>query len=95
MIPSLTGSFAFRNDPLSLFFVFVILLISAPAAVYSTGYLKGEYSAGKIKLAWLLLALFVASTLAVVCASNLVLFLVLWEIMSLVSYFLVIFRLRA
>ncbi|MCX5785226.1 MAG: proton-conducting transporter membrane subunit [Elusimicrobia bacterium] len=91
MIPSITGSFAFLNDPLSLFFVFVILLISAPAAVYSAGYLKGDYSAGKIKTAWLLLALFVLSMLAVVSVSNLVLFLIFWEIMSLVSYFLVIF----
>ena len=91
MLPSLTGSFAFQNDPLSLFFAFVIFLISAPSAVYSAGYLKGEYSAGKIKLAWLLLAFFILSMLAVVAASNLVLFLICWEIMSLVSYFLVIF----
>ncbi|PIU17833.1 MAG: hypothetical protein COT18_11940 [Elusimicrobia bacterium CG08_land_8_20_14_0_20_59_10] len=91
MIPSITASFAFLNDPLSLFFVFVILLISAPAAVYSVGYLKGGYSGGKVKLAWFLLVLFVLSMLAVVSVSNLVLFLVFWEIMSLVSYFLVIF----
>ncbi|HAF96084.1 MAG: hypothetical protein A2X34_06520 [Elusimicrobia bacterium GWC2_51_8] len=91
MIPSITGNFAFLSDPLSLFFVFVIFLISAPAAIYSAGYLKGDYSGGKIKLAWLLLALFVLSMLAVVSASNLVLFLIFWELMSLISYFLVIF----
>jgi hydrogenase-4 component B len=78
-------------DPLSLFFLFVILAVSLPSAVYSCGYLKGEYSPAKIALAWILLVAFVLSMALVVTVRNVFLFLVAWEIMSLVSYFLVIF----
>lgn len=81
----------FFNDPLSRFFVFTILLICLPSAVYSIGYLKGAYSKKRIFIAWILLILFVISMLLVVTARNAFVFLVFWEIMSLVSYFLVVF----
>ncbi len=81
----------FLFDPLSLFFIFVIFLVSAPSAVYSLGYLKGECSGRKTFLAWILLAAFIISMSAVVAAANAFVFLVSWEIMSLVSYFLVVF----
>ncbi|MGE5279287.1 MAG: proton-conducting transporter membrane subunit [Deltaproteobacteria bacterium] len=86
----LSGS-SFFVDPLSLFFLFVIAVVSLPAAVYSLGYFKGESAPGRTALAWSLLALFVASMAAVVTAGNALVFLVAWELMSLVSYFLVIF----
>ncbi|MCX5712469.1 MAG: proton-conducting transporter membrane subunit [Candidatus Omnitrophica bacterium] len=78
-------------DPLSLFFIFVICLISLPSAIYSLGYLKGFYHRPKIALAWALLIVFVLSMVFVVTAGNLLFFLVAWEVMSLASYFLVIF----
>ena len=81
-------------DPLSLFFLFVIFIISLPSAVYSFGYLKGEYTPAKITLAWFLLFAFVLSMALVVTVSNVFIFLVFWEIMSLVSYFLVVFDTR-
>ncbi|MDO8488953.1 MAG: proton-conducting transporter membrane subunit, partial [Candidatus Omnitrophota bacterium] len=76
---------------LSLFFLFVILGVSLPSAIYSCGYLKNEYSRRKIIFAWFLLLIFVFSMLLVVTANNILIFLVAWEIMSLVSYFLVVF----
>lgn len=78
-------------DPLSLFFLFVILIVSCPSAIYSIGYLKGPYSRSKIMLAWVLLILFLLSMAFVVTVGNILAFLVFWEIMSLVSYFLVVF----
>lgn len=81
----------FAIDPLSTFFLLVIFLVSLPSAVYSVGYLAGEASVRKTALAWVLLALFVLSMAAVVTAKNAFLFLIAWEIMSLVSYFLVVF----
>ena len=78
-------------DPLSLFFLLVIFLVSVPSAIYSVGYLRGDASKPKIILAWVLLFLFVISMAAVVSVKNALIFLVAWEIMSLVSYFLVIF----
>lgn len=81
-------------DPLSLFFLAVIFIVSIPSAVYSIGYLKGEYSSRKTLLAWVLFIAFVLSMGAVVVVRNTLAFLVAWEIMSLVSYFLVIFDTR-
>ncbi|MFA5858074.1 MAG: proton-conducting transporter membrane subunit [Elusimicrobiota bacterium] len=81
----------FLIDPLSLFFVITILLISILSAIYSIGYLKDSYSANKITLNWVLLTLFTASMLFVVTTGNALLFLFAWEIMSLTSYFLVVF----
>ena len=81
----------FLFDPLSLFFLFVIFIISLPSAIYSIGYLKDEYSPRKIILSWLILAVFVLTMAAVVTVGNVLIFLVAWEIMSLVSYFFVVF----
>ncbi len=81
----------FLFDPLALFFLAVIFIVSLPSAIYSLGYLKGEYSPAKITLAWVLLVAFVLSMALVVSVSNVLVFLVFWEIMSLVSYFLVVF----
>lgn len=78
-------------DPFSLFFLFVIFLISVPSAVYASGYMKNEYTPKKTAAAWLLLAVFIFSMAAVVTAGNALIFLVFWEIMSLVSYYLVVF----
>jgi hydrogenase-4 component B len=91
MIPICGDVLVFFDDPLSRFFVFTILLISFPSAVYSIGYLKGAYSKKRIAIAWILQILFVISMLLVVIVRNAFVFLVFWEIMSLVSYFLVVF----
>ncbi|MDD4908467.1 MAG: proton-conducting transporter membrane subunit [Candidatus Omnitrophica bacterium] len=84
------GSF-FIFDPLTLFFLCVIAVVSLPSAVYSIGYLKTEASLRKTLLAWGLLVLFLVSMILVVSVRNLFIFLVCWELMSLVSYFLVVF----
>ncbi len=81
----------FIFDPLSIFFLAVIVIVSLPSAVYSIGYLRGETTVRKTFLAWILLAFFIVSMGLVVSVRNIFLFLVAWEIMSLVSYFLVIF----
>ena len=78
-------------DPLALFFLVVIALVCAPSAVFSIGYLRGEYSKGRSIVATVLLALFVLSMCMLVTAGNLFSFLVFWELMSLTSYFLVVF----
>jgi hydrogenase-4 component B len=84
-------SLSFIFDPLSIFFLVTIITLSIPAFIYSLGYLKGHYSNNKILLGHILFFLFVASMLLVVTVSNAFTFLIVWEIMSFVSYFLVIF----
>jgi len=91
--------FSLLFDPLSLFFLAVIALVSVPSAVYSIGYLKGDpstplgmgHSREKTVLMWVLMAAFVMSMALVVAAGNAFLFLLAWEMMSLLSYFLVVF----
>ena len=80
----------FLFDPLAIFFLAVIALVSLPSAIFSIGYLCEETSKKKI-LAWVLLIVFVLSICMVVTAGNLFSFLVFWELMSLSSYFLVVF----
>ena len=82
----------FSFDPLSLFFLAVIALVSAPSLVYSAGYLAGQFSQRRIKLLHGLTAAFILSMAAVVISADLIAFLVAWEIMSLVSFFLVVFE---
>ncbi|OGC25128.1 hypothetical protein A2291_07030 [candidate division WOR-1 bacterium RIFOXYB2_FULL_42_35] len=83
--------FSLVFDPLAVFFVITILTISIPSFIYSLGYLKGHYSTRKIVLGQFLFGLFVLAMLAVVTAGNIFFFLIVWELMSLSSYFLVIF----
>ncbi|MFA5336268.1 MAG: proton-conducting transporter membrane subunit [Candidatus Omnitrophota bacterium] len=87
----LSIGFSLLFDPLSLFFLAVIALVSVPSAVYSAGYLKGDCSRKKTVIAWALMTAFVLSMALVVTAGNAFLFLVAWELMSLLSYFLVVF----
>jgi hydrogenase-4 component B len=88
---SLSTKQLFLFDPLALFFLAVIFVVSLPSAVYSIGYLKNSYSPKKIVFSWIILCAFLLSMALVVSARNLIIFLVAWEIMSLVSYLFVIF----
>jgi len=81
----------FCFDLLALFFIVVIALVCAPSAVFSIGYLRVEYSKRRSVIATALLVLFVLSMCMLVTAGNLFSFLVFWELMSLTSYFLVVF----
>jgi hydrogenase-4 component B len=76
-------------DRLSAFFVLLIAAGAAPASLYALGYTR-EYE-GKYSLAWLgcTFNLFLMSMVLVVLARNVLTFLILWEAMSLASYFLV------
>ncbi len=79
-------------DPLALFFLGVIVVVSLPSLLFSAGYLRRQFSRRRTALATGLTALFVISMAAVVASANLILFLFAWEFMSLVSYFLVVFE---
>lgn len=85
---------SFLFDPLAIFFLFVISLVSLPSATYSIGYLARKYPSRKISYAWLLLTAFIISMALVVSVASALIFLIAWEIMSLVSYFLVVFDSR-
>lgn len=84
-----------RLDPLSAVFALIISIGSLLAAVYSIGYMK-MYQGSKSGLSnyYFFLGLLASSMLLVVVVQNSILFLIVWELMSLSSFFLVIFENR-
>ncbi|MEN6428029.1 MAG: proton-conducting transporter membrane subunit [Phycisphaerales bacterium] len=83
------GSLSFGLDGLSAFFCLPILLVSPLAALYGCEYLAQENKPlGSILFFYNVL---VASMLLLMVARNGLLFLVVWEIMAISSFFLVIF----
>ena len=79
-------------DNLSMFFVMAIILVSIPVLIYSLGYLKeykGTYSVGYNLIMTLV---FIASMVLVVISKDSITFIVFWEVMSVSSFFLVIYE---
>ncbi|MDE2078852.1 MAG: hydrogenase 4 subunit B [Patescibacteria group bacterium] len=79
-------------DALAAFFTLVIALVSVAASLYAFGYVKhfyGKYSVGRLGFFY---NAFIAGMLLVVAAGNALFFLIVWEVMSLASYFLVVFE---
>lgn len=81
--------FSFGGDALSGFFILLISILSIPVSFYSIGYTK--HINNKLLMAFLF-NLFILSMYAVILSQNIITFLVFWETMSILSYFLVIFE---
>ena len=87
------GEVSFSIDPLSAFFIIVISIMGLCSVIYSKGYLAPYIEKNKnVNSHLIFLTLLIASMLLVVTCSNALMFLVFWEIMSLSSFFLVIFE---
>mgnify|MGYP001817135366 FL=1 len=83
---------AFRMDGLAAFFLIAIFLISLLAAVYSYHYMDDAQKAVRVAVHYLFFSLLVASMALVVTAANMITFMLCWEIMSLSSFFLVVYN---
>lgn len=89
----LFGMISFKIDALSAFFILVISIMSVLAVFYSNEYLKPYIEKGKnINNNMFFLTMMIAAMLLVVTCQNALFFLIAWEIMSLSSFFLVIFE---
>lgn len=87
-------SLSFRIDALSAFFMLIVSLVALVCSVYALDYVRhyyGKYDLGGLGFFY---NVFIAAMLLVVTADNALFFLIVWEIMSLASYFLVIFEHR-
>lgn len=80
--------FAFRGDAISGFFVLTISILTFAVSIYSIGYTKDLKNKG---LMGFLFNIFILSMYAVILSGNIITFLISWETMSIVSYFLVTF----
>jgi hydrogenase-4 component B len=87
------GNIIVRIDPLSAWFMLIINITCTTGALYGIGYMK-VYSVQKANLSmhWVMFQLFHASMLWVCMLQTSLAFLVAWEIMSISSFFLVIFE---
>jgi hydrogenase-4 component B len=85
------GSFHIGVDALSAVFVLPVAVISGVAAIYGRGYLHDTPSGRKLSWSWCWFNLFVASMLLVLVARNGYVFLTAWEVMSVTSFFLVLY----
>lgn len=82
-----------RIDPLSGFFLCVLGLPLIAVSLYGPGYVR-EFEHGKYSLSVLGLftGLFVAGMELVLLADDAFLFMIAWELMSVASYFLVVYQ---
>ncbi len=86
------GAVHLKMDPLSGYFAMVIAIVCGLAALYGRDYLKPYAGKKHLGISWSMFLLLSASMMLVITAWNGVLFLVAWEIMSISSFFLVIFE---
>jgi hydrogenase-4 component B len=86
---SLFGTMAIHADRLSAFFVGVISLLAVAVSFYSLGYATGFLQRRSMTLLVVLYNLFLLSMVGVVIAGHAVLFVFVWETMSLTTYFLI------
>jgi len=92
-LPEPIGKVSLIIDSLSAFFILVISVMSFVGIIYSVGYIEPYLNKNKnISSHFLFLTVLICSMLGVVTIQNALLFLIVWEIMSLSSFFLVIFE---
>ena len=84
-------SFSFQIDGLSAFFLVAIYAVSLLAVIYSFHYLNKPEKALRAAANYLFFSLLIVSMALVVTAANMITFMLSWEIMSLSSFFLVIY----
>ncbi len=87
-IPFLT--FAIRIDPLASSFVLIISLAGLAVSLYALGYVREFYGRIPVGVLGSLYNGFLLSMTLVIVADNGFFFLIVWELMSLLSYFLVV-----
>ncbi|MGE5578289.1 MAG: proton-conducting transporter membrane subunit, partial [Syntrophothermus sp.] len=78
-------------DGLAVVFILVISLVALAASIYALGYTREYYGKKNLGFLGAMYNLFLLSMTLVVTAGNALLFLMLWELMTLVSYLLVVF----
>lgn len=85
------GSFHIALDALSAFFILPIGLIGLAGGLYGRRYLEDRLGRKPVGISWCFYHLLFVGMLLVATAQNGILFLFAWELMSLASFFLVMF----
>ena len=85
-------SLEFSIDTLSAFFLVSIFFICLLSSIYSFHYMQKSETPLRTSVNYLFFSLLVASMALVVTAGNMIAFLLSWEVMSLSSFFLVVYN---
>ncbi|HPR88130.1 MAG TPA: proton-conducting transporter membrane subunit [bacterium] len=92
-VPGLGAALIFQIDYLSALFLAIISLVSVLVTLYAQQFMQMEqYHAHSLRTFYGVLLLFFAAVLSVVAVADLFFFFVFWEIMTLTSYLLVIYK---
>jgi len=84
-------TFSLKIDAVSAFFLVPIFAVSAVAALYSFQYMHDKERSAATASNYFFYSLLIISMALVVCANNLITFALTWELMSISSFFLVIY----
>jgi hydrogenase-4 component B len=86
------GDIPLRIDALSAWFILIINFTAVSGVLYGAGYLKStDAKPAFISFHWILYLIFHASMLLVTIVQHSIIFLIVWEFMSLSSFLLVMF----
>ena len=85
-------SISMTLDALSAFFILILSILVCCVSLYSIGYLKHYYNKRNVSAFHALYIGFILSMIFVFTAGNAVFFFIAWEIMTVISYFLVVFE---
>lgn len=86
------GNLSLRIDSLSAWFILIINITCINGAFFGLGYMKQyEHQKTNLTLHWVLFLLFQSSMIWVCMVRNGLMFLIVWEMMSLISSLLILF----
>jgi hydrogenase-4 component B len=85
------GDWVFGIDPLSAFFLLLVLFVGGACALYGLEYLAPDANHRPVAATHLLTAFEIAALALVVTARSAMPFLMAWEVMAVLAYFLVVF----
>ncbi len=86
-----TLTLSFQLDSVSLFFLIPIFLIPPLTLIYSFHYLENKEKSLRAGVNYFFFSILIASMALVVMSANMITFLLAWELMSLSSFFLVMY----
>ncbi|MBF0571024.1 MAG: hydrogenase [Candidatus Omnitrophica bacterium] len=86
------GEFALKLDSLSLIFLTAVTILVLCAGVYAVGYMRQYRTTKSMGLHIFFYFLLSTALVLIVLANNVILFLGAWEMMSISTYFLIVFN---
>lgn len=85
-------SVSMTMDALSAFFLLILSILTLCVSIYSIGYIAHYHGKRNVSLFHFLYSMFILSMMLVFTADQAIFFFMAWEVMAVLSYFLVVFE---